>query len=507
MSARFRISHFVLTSSAFLTLSLSLASSGCSSTGGGGGSGGVIPSGSGGTPTGSGGVANSGGGGPVGSGGIVGSGGAPSGSGGATSGGTTGSGGESASGGQTGSGGGPTGAIDFDTYNPDFKEFVGEDCELGEPALLSSANHNLPDPFLMSDGSRMSSVSQWACQRAWLKKLVETYVHGEKPGRPATVTGSVSATAINVHVEDGGGSADFMIPIDRPTSTGAVPGVFQADGSGVPASFLKGEGVAAMSYSHSSAESAYNAVYGSGSVSKQIKWAWFVSRAIDVLVDEAAAGNNDIIDPRGLGTTGCSYAGKSAFTVGAFDERIALGIPVESGTGGLASYRVIADNDIGPNQGENNPEQLSEVCGGSNSGWFSSQFCSTYRNQVDSLPVDAHFMAAMYAPRGFTTLDNDRIGHLAPVAQFTAVSAAAEVFKALGIEKNVGYHGGNDADPHNHCTFYASQEETTRNAIEGFLKRSAPPDNFMEPKLKDGSNQSVDWSLDEYIEWTAPTLN
>src|SRR5690606_5046560 len=156
----------------------------------------------------------------------------------------------------------------------------------------------------------------------------------------------------------------------------------------------------------------------------------------------------------------CSYACISACTVGSCDERIALVIPVESGTGGLASFRVIADNDIAPNQGENNPEQLSEVCGGSNSGWFSSQFCSTYRNQVDSLPVDTHFLAAMYAPRGFTTLDNNRIGHLGPVAQFTAVSAAAEVYKALGIEKHVGYHGGNDGDPHNHCSFNASQEET-----------------------------------------------
>jgi len=437
----------------------------------------------------------------------VGAGGAPGTGGLATTGGAPGSGGDAA-GGQPGSGGGgPGGAIDFDTYNPEFKEFVGEDCELGEPALLSSPDHGLPDPFVTSDGSRMSSVSQWACQRAWLKKQIETYVHGEKPGRPATVTGSVSATAINVHVEDAGGSADFMVPIDRPTGTGPVPGIFQADGSGVPASFLKPNGVAAMAYSHSSAESAFNAVYGNTSVSKQVKWAWFVSRAIDVLVDQAAAGQNDVIDPKGLGTTGCSYAGKSAFTVGAFDERIALGIPVESGTGGLASFRVIADNDIAPNQGENNPEQLSEVCGGSNSGWFSSQFCSTYRNQVDSLPVDTHFLAAMYAPRGFTTLDNNRIGHLGPVAQFTAVSAAAEVYKALGIEKHVGYHGGNDGDPHNHCSFNASQEETTLKAIEGFLKKSAPPDNFMEPKLRDGSNQPVDWSLDEYIDWTAPELD
>ena len=59
-------------------------------------------------------------------------------------------------------------------------------------------------------------------------------------------------------------------------------------------------------------------------------------------------------------------------------------------------------------------------------------------------------MVAMYAPRGFTTLDNNRIGHLGPVAQFTALSAGAEVFKALGVESHVGYvdqcHAGDHID-------------------------------------------------------------
>jgi hypothetical protein len=400
--------------------------------------------------------------------------------------------------GAAGTGGGKSG---IDGYNDDFSEFAGADCELPEPMQLSPPSHSLPDPFLMPDGSRMTSISQWRCQRAWLKKAIETFVHGEKPGRPDMVTGSVSSSGVQVHVEHGGNSADFMVPINRPSgASGPVPAMFQADGSGVPTSFLHGEGVAAMSYSHSAAESAYNAIYGGGGgVSVQIKWAWMVSRVIDVLVDERDAGSNDIIDPTGLGTTGCSYAGKSAFTVGAFDERIALGIPVESGTGGLSSYRVVADMDLGPNGGEN-PEQVSESC---SQDWFAG-LCS---GNVDAVPADAHFMVAMYAPRGFTTLDNNRIGHLAPVAQFTSAAAGAEVFKALGIEKHVGYHGGNDDDPHNHCSFNASQEETARNAIRGFLTKTEPPNNFMEPKLKNQSDQPVNFVLTDYIDWETPTLN
>ncbi len=347
----------------------------------------------------------------------------------------------------------------------------------------------------------MTSKSQWACQRAWLKKQVEAFVHGEKPGTPDMVSGTVSGTSISIHVEHGGKTADFSIGIERPQgASGAIPGMFQADGSGVPTSFLHAEGVAAMNYSHSAANSAFDKIYGGNGVSLQIKWAWAVSRAIDVLVAQRDAGANDFIDPTALGTTGCSYAGKSAFTVGAFDERIALGIPVESGTGGLGSYRVVADNDLGPNNGEN-PEQVSEACG---QNWFEGQICS---GNVDAIPADAHFLVAMYAPRGFTTLDNNRIGHLGPVAQFAALAAGAEVFKALGVEANVGYHGGNDGDPHNHCSFNASQQETARKAIQGFLTKKTAPANFMEPKLKNQNDQPVNFMLTEYIDWQAPTLN
>ena len=389
----------------------------------------------------------------------------------------------------------------IENYNPDFEEFVGEDCELPEPMLLSSPDHSLPDPFLMSDGSRLSSVSQWACQRAWLKKKLAAFVHGEKPGTPDSVTGSVSSMSVQVHVEHNGNSADFSVPINLPPggASGPVPAMFQADGSGVPTSFLHGEGVAAVSYSHSAAESAFNSIYGGGGVADTIKWAWAVSRVVDVLVAAREAGNNDIIDPTGLGTTGCSYAGKSAFIVGAYDERIALGIPVESGTGGLGSYRVVGDRDLGPNNGED-PEQVSEACG---QGWLTGQVCS---GNVDAIPADAHFLVAMYAPRGFTTLDNNRIGHLGPVAQYASAAAGAEVFKALGIESHVGYHGGNDGDPHNHCSFNQSQQETARKAIRAFLTKTEEPANFMEPKLRNANDQPVDFALSNYIDWATPSL-
>jgi len=439
------------------------------------------------------------GGGAGGSAGMTPAGGASSGGAGATGG--SAAGGASAAAGMagTGSSAAGTGSTGLPGYNPDFVEDSGTACTLPDPMMLASPDHHLPDPFLMPDGSRMSMASQWTCQRAWLKKQVEAFVHGQKPVKPTTVTGTVTATQVSIHVEEGGKSADWKFPMDLPSgASGPVPAVFQADGSGVPSSFLKGEGVAAIAYSHADSESAFGNLYSNAAVSPQIKWAWAVSRAIDVIVAEKAAGRNNIIDPTGLGTTGCSYAGKSAFTVGAFDERIALGMPMESGTGGLASYRIVGDNDKGPNNGEV-PEQLSEAC----AKWFSSKFCSA---KVDSVPADAHTMVAMYAPRGLAPLDNNRIGHLGPVASFAADQAGAEVFKALGIITHIGYHGGNDTDPHNHCSWNPSQEDTARKAIQGFLTKKIAPANFFEPKLKDQNDKPVMFDLQKYITWTTPTL-
>src|SRR6186713_1755588 len=106
------------------------------------------------------------------------------------------------SGGQAGSGGAAG-----EVYNPEFVEFYGEDCTVGEPTDVNDPK--LPDLFESFDGTRISKKSDWRCRRAELKKAVEKYLHGTKPGAPDTVTGTVTATAINVHVEHMGKSADF----------------------------------------------------------------------------------------------------------------------------------------------------------------------------------------------------------------------------------------------------------------------------------------------------------
>jgi glucuronyl esterase-like protein len=395
-----------------------------------------------------------------------------------------------------GAGLGPTGK-----YNPDFKEFYGEDCQVGDPKEVNNAK--FPDLFANLDGTRMSQKDQWRCRRAELKRIVEKFIHGDKPGKPEKVTGTVSKTSISVKVEHMGKTINFSVPVSIPASvTGPAAAIVGLGGGSLDKAILTEEGVATINYNNGtladekSRNGLFTDIYGSTGASAQVGWAWGVSRIIDVLVDEKAAGRNDIIDPTAIGVTGCSRLGKGAFTIGAFDERIALGIPQESGTGGVSAFRVVNTAPVGPN---GKPAQSLDSAWTEAQGWFGSVF-STYKGKVNTIPGDTDSLVAMYAPRGLLVLDNSRIGELGSVAQHAASAAGAMVYKALGVEKNIAYHGGRPMDPHNHCTFYPEQAEPLRKAIRAFLTHKAEPDGKIEPQPVATADMS------KWVDWEAPTL-
>jgi len=388
-------------------------------------------------------------------------------------------------------------------YNPDFVEFVGKDCAVSAPAAVNDPM--LPDLFKKADGTMMTKKSEWACRRAELKKAVETFIHGEKPGTPTTVTGSVTATAIKVHVEHMGKTIDFSVSVSIPAgATQPAAAIIGLGGGSLDAGILKSEGVATINYDNNKLSSEadrtglFSTIYGTTSgASAQVGWAWGVSRIIDVLDSEKKAGRNNIIDPKAIGVTGCSRLGKGAFTIGAFDERIALGIPQESGTGGVSAFRVVNTAPMGPN---GKPAQSLDSAWSEAQGWFGTMFGSN-RSKVNTIPADTHFLVAMYAPRGLLVLDNSRIGELCATCQHAATADAAEMYKALGVEKNIEYNGGNPTDPHNHCTFYPdTQGEPLKRAIRAFLTHKAAPDGRIAPA------KVATADLTKWIEGTTPTL-
>lgn len=85
-------------------------------------------------------------------------------------------------------------------------------------------------------------------------------------------------------------------------------------------------------------QGAFYSIYGAQSTTGLLMaWSWGVSRIIDVI--QQSGGN--ILRPDATAVTGCSRFGKGTIVVGAFDQRIALTMPIESGSGGVPILRGI----------------------------------------------------------------------------------------------------------------------------------------------------------------------
>jgi hypothetical protein len=387
-------------------------------------------------------------------------------------------------------------------------EDTGADCvvpELPAPGALPRLV-KLPDPFKKLDGSEVTRKADWRCRRQELVRQAEKYVYGQKPPRPDKVTGTVTSDKISVEVEHGGKSihfsADVVLPPKGHAPFPAIINLGSRNGFGgirLGEEFILGQGVAIIFYNHNELGKEgkpeasrglpnpglfYDLYGGEHSAGLLMAWAWGASRMLDVL--QAAGGN--VIDPTRVGVTGCSRNGKGAFTVGAFDERIALTIPQETSTGGLPAFRIV---DV-----LNGAERTNYNFYGLN--WLSNDFKPFVENATQ-LPIDSHELVAMVAPRGLLVLDNPHIPQFAASAGHTAVLAGAEVYRALGVANNVSYIS--DVANEKHCaTGKPEYDQPLIRGIAKFLKREqdAPGEIKAGPK---GMGNLAEWR-----DWSTPTL-
>lgn len=360
-------------------------------------------------------------------------------------------------------------------------ENTGADCDV---AALPDAGQlprveRLPNPFLKLDGTPLARTSEWRCRRQELLKQAEKYIYGEKPPRPGLVSGSVTRDTVTVNVQEGGTSIAFSAEVVLPPQgTGPFPAIINLGarsgfgGITLGESFILEQGVALIFYNHyelgqeGQPEASrglpnpglfYDIYGGDHSAGLLMAWAWGASRLMDVLQESGG----DIIDPNRVGVTGCSRNGKGAFTVGVFDERIALTIPQETSTGGLPAYRIV---DV-----TNGAERTNWNYFGLN--WLSNAFGPFVENATQ-LPIDSHEMVAMVAPRGLLVLDNPHVAQFAASSAHTAVLAGAEVYAALGALGNLSYISDIASDVH--CASGKPEyDEPITQSIAKFLKHEA----------------------------------
>ncbi len=373
-------------------------------------------------------------------------------------------------------------------------ENTGADCEL-ESLPGAAQNTFLPDPFKQYDGTRIATQAEWRCRRQEILRQAEAAVYGTKPPKPTSVTGSVTNELITVNVEHDGKSTSFTASVSLPEGPGPFPALIAVSPwpFGLPTAITESEGVATIvfnPYAVGSEQSqrnnktgAFYDIYGNdSSTGLLVAWAWGVSRILDVLEQ----AETPIIKPESIGVFGCSRFGKGTFTIGAFDQRIALTVPFESGSGGVPIWRGIAG------EGAQSP--------GSAYGetyWLGDAF-APYTSNVNGLPIDTHQVVAMIAPRGLFIMDNPHIANLGPRSAHVAALAGAEVYKALGAEDNIAYHS-NVVDG-SHCMLRPEHEEPLRQHLRKFLKGEEATTGGINPHPNTTGN------LGEWIDWSTPVL-
>jgi len=402
-----------------------------------------------------------------------------------------------ASAGTGGAGGsGPTcTGTDADTTG----EFSGCACVI--PAMppygALSTDTLLPDPFLSMSGSRITALADWTCRRAEIKAQLESWELGAKPPKPMVVSGSVTSTSITVTAGDGTNSISFSASVSLPaTGSAPYPAIIGFIGGSLNATAIQNLGVAIISYSNddlgaqvsasSRGQGKFYDLYGAGNrAGSIIAWAWGVSRIMDVL----AQSDNTVIDAKHVGVTGCSRDGKGALVAGAFDERIALTIPQESGSGGTATWRI---SDFQKSQGTN-VQTLSEIT--SENDWFAGSF-GQFNITAIKLPFDHHMLMGMVAPRGLLAIDNTGIDWLTAPSSWGGEQAAQLIYQALGVPDNLGASQVGHPD---HCAFQASQEPE----VDAFIKKFLLGQDVA-TKVNKTDGPAFDQA--RWIDWTAPTL-
>src|SRR5690606_6968744 len=286
-------------------------------------------------------------------------------------------------------------------------ETPGEGCVV--PTLPGFAalptNEKFPDPFTMLDGTPVTTKAQWVCRHRELSAMFQRYETGQKTTKPAEVTGSISGDTLTVNLSDGAGeTGSFTVAITYPSSgTGPYPAMIGLAGGSLNSARLRDQGVATITLQHNSAirpegnrnTGLFTSFTGQNDAGSLIAWAWGVSRLIDAL--EVTPDAN--IKPNRLGITGCSRDGKGALMIGAMDSRIALTIPQESGSGGVAAWR--ASEYENANQGTvgqgDDVQRLSNTY--TEQAWFGTAIAE-FNGNVDRLPFDHHELIGLAAPRG-----------------------------------------------------------------------------------------------------------
>ena len=317
--------------------------------------------------------------------------------------------------------------------------------------------YTLPDPLRSADGTPVRDAKTWMSRRRpEILRLYENEIYGRIPAQTPKVTWRVAETdpaardgaavmkRVVGRVGDGGAAPEIKLTVHTPAKAkGSVPLILLLNFGGgqkppvpleppVAADILaRGWGYATVGYADiqpDRADAFTEGVIGRTLASGQQKpgadewgtigaWAWGVSRIIDYFETDAA------IDAKRIAVQGHSRLGKTVLWASALDQRIAAVFSSCAGEMGSA----LARRDWG--------ETVDDMA--QNFPWqFAGNF-QKWPGRWNEMPVDAHMLIALSAPRPVFVTGGTQDQWADPVGEFLALAAAGPVYRLLG-KKDLG---------------------------------------------------------------------
>jgi hypothetical protein len=327
--------------------------------------------------------------------------------------------------------------------------------------------YTLPDPLVLADGTPVRDAATWMKRRrSELLRLYETEIYGRVPAKTPAVTWQVTETdtqaregaAVRKRVVGTIGSgpdapqirltlftpanakkpAPVILlvnfgggPTPPPTARGRGGAGFPSDPPVAAEILSRGWGYATVGYQDIQPDRLNTFMQGAigaalapgqqqpaadewGTISA---WSWGVSRIVDYLEADRA------VNARQIALFGHSRLGKTALWATAADERIAAAFSSCSGEMGAA----LARRDWG--------ETVDDMA--QNFPWqFAGNF-QKWPGRWSEMPVDAHTLIALIAPRPVFITGGTADQWADPVGMFKAAVAAGPVYRLLG-KKDLG---------------------------------------------------------------------
>lgn len=345
----------------------------------------------------------------------------------------------------------------------------------GDPKAPNTANTDeskvppypeLPDPLVFNDGSKVDSPEKWEKRRKEIMEDFDREIYGRVPANtPAvdweivsqkdTLNGTYPVRIKNLvgHVDNSGYPAvnvNIEMTLATPLNISApVPVIIelswippanwkipQPEGPTWQQQLLdKGWGYALLiptSFQADNGAGLKQGIIGLINNGQSRKpddwgtlraWAWGVSRALDYFETDKN------VDVKRIGIEGLSRYGKAAIVALAYEPRLAIGFIGSSGAGGTKIFRRIFG------------EQVENLASSYEYHWFAPNFIK-YAGPLtqNDLPVDAHELVALCAPRPvFISAGSSAVegGWVDAKGMFLSGALAGPVYELLG-KKGLG---------------------------------------------------------------------